>query len=48
MTNQVEFENALDELITEMLTEEDIAEFEEYYEDTTLISIIKESLRAIP
>ena len=45
MSKLVEFENALDELILEMLTEEDIDEFEEYFEDTTIISIIKESFK---
>lgn len=45
MTRAIAFENALDDFITEFLTKEDIPELEKYFEDTTLISIIKENFR---
>ncbi len=45
MTKIVEFENALDDLISEMIEEEDLEEFETYYEGTTLISVIKQALQ---
>ena len=47
MTKIVAFENALDDLITEMLTEEDIKEFETYFGDTTIMSLIKQAFETI-
>jgi len=47
MTKIVDFENALDDLISEVLTKEDVKELERYYEDTTIISIIKDALQRV-
>jgi len=47
LTKIVAFENALDDLITEMLTEEDIKEFETYFGDTTIMSLIKQAFETI-
>jgi len=40
----VDFENKLSDLITEIFTDEDVKDLEEYFGDTTIISIIREEL----
>lgn len=40
----VEFENALNDLISEIFTEVDLPDLEYYFEDTTLISTIKAAM----
>ena len=40
----VQFENMLSDLITELFTEDDIKDLEYYFEDSTIMSSIKEAL----
>ena len=40
----VQFENMLSDLITEIFTEDDIEDLEHYFEDSTLMSSIRETL----
>ena len=39
----INFENQLSDLITELFTEDDLKDLENYFEDTTIMSEIKEA-----
>jgi len=43
----VAFENALDDLISEMVAPREIPEFATYFEETTIMQLIREALEGV-